>query len=576
MMNDKIKAIMMKFSSADLRSFLGENLIEQYQLEWCESKTLTKGLLCDMILKLNGISILNNSNFRRKIISHMDRGDIEHCFSYVPISKRKGIIDDQEKSEIIFTSPWKESELTSALLKCLAIQEKFFYDDKTEYQSLEVAYNQVPFYELLDYQYIIKQRVLHILEQPYELKRMLVHMPTGTGKTKTMMHTITNYINLSLKKKGLVIWIAHTTELLDQAYTTFMNVWSHLGIGKINVYKFWSKYDLNDDISEYNGVMFCGIGKLDSCLKSNKKLFDIITQSARLIVFDEAHKAAATETRNMVESLMIKKDGMVDRSLIGLTATPGRTTLDTNDNTLLSQMFEQRLITIDIDTVDRVNYPLHEYHNMKKEENIIKYFQNEHILSKIKCERLQYEYVFSEEEIQKIKIQINENGYTDFSKKTLEMIGSNQSRNKAILQKLRELAINGIPTIVFACSVEHAKLISFMLSLDDIPNAIVIGEMNASDRMNSINSFKDRNDPINILINYEVLTTGFDSTNIQCVFITRPTKSIVLYSQMIGRGLRGPKMGGNEECVLIDIKDNLDNFEIDNAFNHFDLYWSNN
>ena len=79
---------------------------------------------------------------------------------------------------------------------------------------------------------------------------------------------------------------------------------------------------------------------------------------------------------------------------------------------------------------------------------------------------------------------------------------------------------------------------------------------------------------MNILINYEVLTTGFDSTNIRCVFITRPTQSIVLYSQMLGRGLRGPMMGGNEECLLVDIKDNLGRYDADMAFSHFDAYWS--
>ena len=77
-----------------------------------------------------------------------------------------------------------------------------------------------------------------------------------------------------------------------------------------------------------------------------------------------------------------------------------------------------------------------------------------------------------------------------------------------------------------------------------------------------------------ILINVSVLTTGFDSTNIKCVFIARPTKSIVLYSQMIGRGLRGPKMGGNEDCLLIDMKDNLERFSDENdAFSFFEEYW---
>lgn len=56
-------------------------------------------------------------------------------------------------------------------------------------------------------------------------------------------------------------------------------------------------------------------------------------------------------------------------------------------------------------------------------------------------------------------------------------------------------------------------------------------------------------------------------------FITRPTKSIVLYSQMLGRGLRGPLMGGNEECDLIDIDDNLQAFDNETAFSHFNDYW---
>ena len=78
---------------------------------------------------------------------------------------------------------------------------------------------------------------------------------------------------------------------------------------------------------------------------------------------------------------------------------------------------------------------------------------------------------------------------------------------------------------------------------------------------------------IDIIINYEVLTTGFDSKNIRCVFITRPTKSIVLYSQMLGRGLRGPMMGGNENCQLIDVDDNLQAFDNETAFSHFNDYW---
>lgn len=293
----------------------------------------------------------------------------------------------------------------------------------------------------------------------------------------------------------------------------------------------------------------------------------------RLIIFDEAHKSSAPETRQLIDALMTIPAEAEDRSLLGLTATPGRTTLTSEENKLLSDVFENRLISIDIDVVNQVNMSQTAYLNHPKETNIIHYFQQANILAKIKKEQLVYTEQFTLAQLRSIKVQMLENGYADFSRSTLEMIGRNRSRNTAIMNKLRELFTDQVPTIVFACSVAHAKLLSFMLSLEDIPNALVLGEMNPVDRAKSIAAFKDRENPVNILINYGVLTTGFDSTNIQCVFITRPTQSIVLYSQMLGRGLRGPMMGGNKECLLIDIKDNLGRFDADMAFSHFDTYW---
>ena len=96
--------------------------------------------------------------------------------------------------------------------------------------------------------------------------------------------------------------------------------------------------------------------------------------------------------------------------------------------------------------------------------------------------------------------------------------------------------------------------------------------MGSYERNKAINDFREGK--VNIIINYEILTTGFDSTNIKCVFIARPTKSVILYSQMIGRGLRGPRMGGNAYCKLIDLKDNIEQFTNEcESFMHFDNYW---
>lgn len=128
--------------------------------------------------------------------------------------------------------------------------------------------------------------------------------------------------------------------------------------------------------------------------------------------------------------------------------------------------------------------------------------------------------------------------------------------------------------LTMAGKYRHKVTIGIIISLlHSFFSAMDLFAMDVMDRKRAINIFKNRNSGVDIIINYEVLTTGFDSKNIKCVFITRPTKSIVLYSQMLGRGLRGPLMGGNEECDLIDIDDNLQAFDNETAFSHFNDYW---
>lgn len=562
------------FSQESLRQYLGEDLVDQLLSEWETNGPLTKKRLAEMIIQLNGVELLKKPAFRRDVLMHMEQQDVESVFEKLPAAKKARCSTAEEKAIAISTISWGASDANLKLLEILGIDPAIF-NPQVEDDSAVVPHQAGKrFYELLDYQFVIKQRILTELSKPFPLKRMLVHMPTGTGKTKTSMHTLVHYYNFTLKKKGAVIWLAHTTELLQQAYETFASVWEHLGDGLVNTYKLWGKRNISIPKEGFNGILFCGIQKLQAIRQSQPELFEQITKDARLIIFDEAHKAAASETRQLVESFMCTPPGYEDRSLIGLTATPGRTTLTSDENRLLSNMFENRLIGIDINVVNQMNMSQDAYLNHHSEDNAIHYFQNARILAKIRKEQLIYTEQFTPDQLQMIKTKMVENGYVDFSKTALEVIGKNRSRNRAIMDKLRELSTEQVPTIVFACSVAHAKLLSFMLSLEDIPNALVLGEMNPLDRTEAIAFFKDRENPVNILINYEVLTTGFDSTNIRCVFITRPTQSIVLYSQMLGRGLRGPMMGGNAECLLVDIKDNLGRYDADMAFNHFDAYWS--
>ena len=67
---------------------------------------------------------------------------------------------------------------------------------------------------------------------------------------------------------------------------------------------------------------------------------------------------------------------------------------------------------------------------------------------------------------------------------------------------------------------------------------------------------------IQVMCNYNVLATGFDSPQIDTVIIARPTTSIVSYQQMIGRGLRGEEFGGKlgNRCDIVTVKDNITKF----------------
>lgn len=565
------------FQQSELRAYVGEKMVELL-VEWMPNgdTLLTKQRMISMIDSLYGTAILKDRSFRKNLLLNMDKADIllirDNCLS----GHEKQESDLMTLIEVISKKPWNNNHISLYLAKMWGVSEKIFekeVDDTTVLNVVDAPDEQ--FYELLDYQYYIKQRALYNLNSGNAQERMLIHMPTGTGKTKTTMHIITNYIEFSLHKKGLVIWVAHTIELLEQAYKTFCDVWGHLGDGEINAYKLWGNHTIQDTSEELNGIAFCGLAKLMSLYDSNPVLFERLKKDCRLVVFDEAHKAAADKTKRVIENLMLMPQGYENRALIGLSATPGRTTEASYDNNLLTNMFGGKLIHIDADVINQINMGKLRALNSVAEENIIKYFQERRILSKITPERLTYRKDFSESDLQILSAALNDLGYSEkeYTDKQLEVLATNKERNTAIMQRLRMLHTEKIPTIVFACSVDHAKMLSAMLTLEGIANSLVVGELDTVDRKNAIEVFKNKDSGVDIIINYEVLTTGFDSKNIRCVFITRPTKSVVLYSQMLGRGLRGPLMGGNENCRLIDVDDNLQAFDNETAFSHFNDYW---
>lgn len=74
-------------------------------------------------------------------------------------------------------------------------------------------------------------------------------------------------------------------------------------------------------------------------------------------------------------------------------------------------------------------------------------------------------------------------------------------------------------------------------------------------------------------MNYGVFREGFDAPDTRAIIVARPVYGPNLYFQMIGRGLRGPKNGGNERCLVLDVRDNIETFDRALAFSQLDWLW---
>ena len=563
----RLEYYMYNFNSIELKRFLGEDLADLL-VEWLpEGEHLySDENLINMIVSVYGNRILDNDLFRKRLLKAMEPPKLYEYTVFLP-----GTDKDTELPvliESISSNPWGKNNVSYKLLDDLEIDHSYFDKPEDNRESIENVTTIGKFYELLDYQFIIRQKILTYVNSCNDETKMLVRMPTGTGKTKTAMHTLINQYVFKLEQKGLIVWVAHTKELLDQAYETFCNVWHHIGKDSVKTYKLWDKFDVNSSELD-DGFLFVGIQKLTSIMKKNTQLSTKLKDAARIIVVDEAHRAGAPETKKTINALMEYTGHQ--KALIGLTATPGRSS--DAESELFKSIFDNKIIDIDVDMLNRLNMSKAEADNAEAEKDIIKYFQSRGILAKLKRTPLKYGEL-SEAEIGKIRTHMTANGYTDFTDDFLKTIAMNKKRNSAIVNKIIDLNNQHIPTIVFACSVEHGKMLSAALTMQGIKNGHIFGDMDSTERREIISRFKDTDDDLNIIINYEVLTTGFDATNIRCVFITRPTSSVVLYSQMLGRGLRGPQMGGNEWCELVDIEDNLDKYSSEShAFNYFNNYW---
>ncbi len=423
------------------------------------------------------------------------------------------------------------------------------------------------FFELLDYQFDIKMRVLKIFKTT-QLARCMIHMPTGSGKTKTAMNILHNYWWQEHDCNGIIVWMAHSEELLKQAIDAFKDMWEVMGRKDVDLIRLWGNFNLPQELP-VRGIIFTGIQKMISISKKNQ--IDELNKHLRMVVIDEAHKAPAKETKKVIYEMMKMPENSQNRVLLGLTATPGRSTgFDKQDEILIS-MFENSKVDLNIKHMDK--YLTDGYTS----KNVIDHLQHRKILSKFEREPIQIERKLlnlSPADILNLEKSIKDKS-SEIKASTLDKIAKSKARNQLIIEKLIDLNSQGLKTLVFACNLNHVRLLTAALQMRGVNAEHVLGDTPSNHRADVISKFKDDHSGLNILINYGVLTTGFDSPNIDCIFIARPVTSVILYSQMIGRGIRGTMMGGKSSCILIDVVDNIKQHGDESwAFSFFNKYWS--
>jgi ATP-dependent helicase IRC3 len=387
-----------------------------------------------------------------------------------------------------------------------------------------------------------QEKAIEKLNEFYKLnscKKGLLVLPTGAGKTATAIcWLLKNVIN----NKRKVIWIAHRHELLEQVKKELVKQ---------------SFTDLLDNIDDYRFRIISGykshhqanrilpnddfiIASKDSLREGSKFLIsNFLSQNKNaFLVIDEAHHAVA---RTYTELIKVIENHVETLNVLGLTATPYRTA--ESEKSFLKTVFKDDIIFSEdlgnLITKKILAKPI-----------IVPIQTNEKITNELS------------EQDKKLILQ-----FSELPENVKNKIGKLKNRNRLIVDTYFNEKDKYKKTIIFALDKDHAiELNSLFNSRENgISKFVISGTTNSQLISLSPTHNKDavddfRKNKIQVLINVNILTEGVDLPDAQTIFLTRPTKSKILLTQMIGRGLRGPEANGSEVAYIVSFIDNWDNF----------------
>jgi superfamily II DNA or RNA helicase len=198
-----------------------------------------------------------------------------------------------------------------------------------------------PRYSLFPHQLEAAARVIDALAS--RSHRVMLHMPTGSGKTRTAMNIVSDHVRLATKT--IVLWLAASEELCEQAYEEFRTAWSFLGNRRINGIRFWGSHEPGPAILDGEAFVVAGLQKLYSRSRESLPWLAQLGDRVSLVVFDEAHQAVAPTFRHVVDTITARRE---DTCVLGLSATPGRTWNNSNEDAALSAYFGGSKVTLSV------------------------------------------------------------------------------------------------------------------------------------------------------------------------------------------------------------------------------------
>ena len=413
--------------------------------------------------------------------------------------------------------------------------------------------------ELHDYQTVILAKVRDMLRKEHRdgaERRGMISLPTGSGKTRVAVQAIVESMRDD-RFKGGILWVADRDELCEQAVEAWRQVWSSIGThaARLRISRMWARQPRPQPTSDLH-VVVATIQTLNAKFSNRTGEYEFLTDF-KLVVFDEAHRSIAPTFTSVMEEIGLTRWKKADEPfLLGLTATPYRGYNEEETAWLARRYGSNRLDAGAFASDDP--------------EKVIHRLQDIRVLSLADHETIEGgSFLLNRDEL----ARMNEKPRPPWLPQSVQdRITRDSERTKRIINAYREHIDPNWSTLIFATSVEHSKTVAALLNARGIKSRAVSAETETSTRRKVVEEF--RRGEIKALVNYNVFREGFDAPKTRAIIVARPVYSPNLYFQMIGRGLRGVKNGGNDRCLILNVRDNIENFQRQLAFSDLDWLWA--